>query len=586
MHYSYFKLDTTTFSSVPILKYVVNTTSFQTVRENLNNGFHLGKTIAIVTGETGTGKTLLCHCLISNLSAVRLVTIKANPRHNTIDILTEICDQLEVDYPDKYFDKDLILDLLRDFFISTKGKSDRIVIIIDEAQYIKEELFRHLTFLFCSDVAGRAKHHIILTGTPELIDAIYTFDFVSEIEKNVVRSELVAMSEQDSISYIRRRVAVGGATNRIFTSSAELAIFQQTSGIPRLINILCDHCLRIAYKRSESIVTTKIVKHTIKKTFPPLLSMKEGVLKQKFTQFKDVPSVIFNGTNNKIKKVLRPLQEKFSRKNRYDKEEKNLLKLLDSTENKINKKGIDEQKTNESSGLSSDSETDKLISQNLPRKKTDVINLPQLSIPKDMVVISGGSLQSAYSNAVEDIVVASFLLDLMPVTNRQYNDFIEETNYLPPEHWWDKNFSKELLDHPVVGVSYEDTLQFSEWIGKRLPTAEEWERAARSPDNRKFPWGNNEDLSYYNSIESGLNETSPVDAFPKGASANGCLDLVGNVWEWIDAETKKNDLEEGYAFVFGGSFRHECVVNEAIARTVLLQMNRYAYVGFRCAKDL
>jgi formylglycine-generating enzyme required for sulfatase activity len=177
------------------------------------------------------------------------------------------------------------------------------------------------------------------------------------------------------------------------------------------------------------------------------------------------------------------------------------------------------------------------------------------------------------------------LIDLTPVTNKQYRAFIEATHYSPPDHWWNKNFAKDLFDHPVVGISYEDANQFAKWIGKRLPTAKEWEMAARSPDNRKFPWGNDKESFHFNSIESNLNKTTPVDIHPEGASSKGCLDLVGNVWEWVDVDNEKHDLEKGYAFVLGGSFRHQCITNGAIARTQLLQMNHYAYVGFRCAKD-
>ena len=133
--------------------------------------------------RTGTGKTLLCHCLISNLSTVRLVTIKANPHHTSINVLTEICDQLQVEFPEKCVDEELILKRLRDFFVNSKSKNERIVIIIDEAQYIKEDLFRHLGFLVHSDDPGRAKQHIILAGNPELIDTMQTIGFDSRIRE-------------------------------------------------------------------------------------------------------------------------------------------------------------------------------------------------------------------------------------------------------------------------------------------------------------------------------------------------------------------------------------------------------------------
>ncbi len=593
MYYSYFNLDRTTFSSVPILKFVVKTHSFQTVWTDLQKGFRSGKTIGIVTGETGTGKTLLCHCLIRNLSSTNLlVTIKANPHHTTVDTLTDICDQLQVDYPDKCSDEVLILGRLHDFFVSSKDKNKRIVIIIDEAQYIAEDLFRHLALLVHSDTVEEAKQNIILAGNSELIDSLQTIGFVSEIEKDVVRSELKAMNKQDSIVYIRHRLAVGGIKNRIFTSGAESDIFQHTKGIPRLINLICDYSLRIAHKRSESIITSKIVKRAIKKNFPTLLSIKDGALKQKVTQFKNTPKMIINGASSKFGEVWQPLQKKVVTKNKSLKQkiklEKpiNLIKNVISLKKSSKKKVLKANKTStlppafKDEELSDHNPTGNKVANISPSKQDTYTSSYPTS--EDMVVISKGLLKSAYSD--DEIIVDSFLMDLMPVTNKQYSAFIEATNYSPPDHWWNKKVAKDLFDHPIVGVSYEDANQFAKWMGKRLPTVKEWEMAARCPDNRKFPWGNDKESFHFNSIESNLNKTTPVDIHPEGASSNGCLDLVGNVWEWVD-DSEKLDLEDGYAFVFGGSFRHQCITNGAIARTQLLQMNHYAYVGFRCAKN-
>jgi formylglycine-generating enzyme required for sulfatase activity len=185
-----------------------------------------------------------------------------------------------------------------------------------------------------------------------------------------------------------------------------------------------------------------------------------------------------------------------------------------------------------------------------------------------------------------EIVVDAFLLDTTPVTNKVYARFVEETSHLAPDYWLKKNPSKKLLDHPVVGINYSDACSFAEWCGIRLPTTSEWEAAARGPDNLKFPWGNNWESTRCNTIDSLWKKTTAVDSYPQGASREGCLDLVGNVWEWTDWRNNNTDLESGYAYVFGGSFRHQSTANDVIARSMLLQINDYAYVGFRCSKDL
>jgi formylglycine-generating enzyme required for sulfatase activity len=136
------------------------------------------------------------------------------------------------------------------------------------------------------------------------------------------------------------------------------------------------------------------------------------------------------------------------------------------------------------------------------------------------------------------IHLPNYYLAKTPVTNAQYATFIQETTHNQPHHWANSYPPPGKADHPVIYVSWYDAIAYCQWLSEvtekpyRLPTEAEWEKGARSTDGRIYPWGNQGDVARCNSRESGKNGNTPVDAYPKGASPYGVLDMVGNIWEW------------------------------------------------------
>jgi len=168
----------------------------------------------------------------------------------------------------------------------------------------------------------------------------------------------------------------------------------------------------------------------------------------------------------------------------------------------------------------------------------------------------------------EENIEQPFYIDVYPVTNSQYAEFMkaggysddkywsdegrkwrEKNNITEPLYWRDEKWNKP--DHPVVGVSYYEAGAYANWAGKRLPTEKEWEKASRGTDGRMYPWGNEFDKEKCNINESGINMTSRVDRYPNGISPYGCYDMAGNVWEWTDSWY---DKEEKYKVLRGGSW--------------------------------
>jgi ergothioneine biosynthesis protein EgtB len=156
---------------------------------------------------------------------------------------------------------------------------------------------------------------------------------------------------------------------------------------------------------------------------------------------------------------------------------------------------------------------------------------------------------------VQKIYLDSYQIDTYPVTCKEYQLFIEKGGYHDPNHWSKEGWqwkqenlitqplywiaSDEYSDHPVYGVSWYEAQAYANFIGKRLPSEAEWEKAASwdeaAQNQRLYPWG--EDLPDINRCNYGnqIGQTTPVTHYDLGKSAYGCRDMLGNVWEWTDS---------------------------------------------------
>ncbi|MEW5939530.1 MAG: SUMF1/EgtB/PvdO family nonheme iron enzyme [Chloroflexota bacterium] len=151
------------------------------------------------------------------------------------------------------------------------------------------------------------------------------------------------------------------------------------------------------------------------------------------------------------------------------------------------------------------------------------------------------------------VELSEYSIGKYPITNREYQEFVKDAKYKPPQGWDGDKFPDGKGGHPVVNVSWEDATAYCKWLGEktkkqyRLPTEAEWEKAARrlppfssgegrgEDQSQVYPWGNKFDPKKANTIESGIGDTSEVGQFsPQGDSPFGCADMAGNIWEWCN----------------------------------------------------
>ncbi len=153
---------------------------------------------------------------------------------------------------------------------------------------------------------------------------------------------------------------------------------------------------------------------------------------------------------------------------------------------------------------------------------------------------------------------------------------------MSPEYFTDPRYD----NFPVVFVDWWDAYAYCAWRGGRLPSELEWERAARGVDGRTYPWGDSFDPALCNTVESGLNRTSPVDAYPDGQSPSGALQMSGNVWEWCDDHYFSAEQQQSVARITrGGSFSRGEPRAACAFRNGRAPGDRWCTRGFRIAFD-
>ncbi|MBN2289211.1 MAG: formylglycine-generating enzyme family protein [Candidatus Glassbacteria bacterium] len=194
------------------------------------------------------------------------------------------------------------------------------------------------------------------------------------------------------------------------------------------------------------------------------------------------------------------------------------------------------------------------------------------------------------------VFLDSFYIDRYEVVNRQYKRFLESTGNSPPISWKDGSYPEGEDDYPVVYVSWDNATKYARWIGKRLPTEQEWEKAARGSSGFRWPWGDRFLPNYCNTREAGYGTMMPVGSFLGGANEFGVMDLAGNVWEWVNADLKPYPgyTEDSFYFTSaggrkvmrGGSFMETGDYARGAFRGDGAFDMIYNNVGFRCARDV
>jgi len=217
------------------------------------------------------------------------------------------------------------------------------------------------------------------------------------------------------------------------------------------------------------------------------------------------------------------------------------------------------------------------------------LEMSQGEVPPGMVLVPAGPFlfgeneRSPDEGPQQEISLEAFYIDKLEVTNEQFKKVF-------PSH----AFPTGQEQFPVGGVSWTQAMAYAQAVGKRLPTEQEWEKAARGPKGNEYPWGHDFNAGYCNTQESENRSKVTVGKYQGGLSPYGCLDMAGNVYEWVQNwyeaypgnKLVTKDYGQVYRVLRGGSYTTTKFYSRCARRFFdRMDATRPDY-GFRCAKDV
>jgi general secretion pathway protein A len=264
MYTTYFGLKEKPFSIAPDPRYLYMSELHREALAHLLYGISSDGCFILLTGDVGTGKTTVCRCLMAQLPDNTDVALIVNPRLTVPELLETICDELGIPVGDGGKSVKSYIDRLNDYLLKAHASGRNVALLIDEAQNLSLDLLEQLRLLTNLETDQKKLLKIVLLGQTELRQ-ILNQEGAAQISQRITsRYHLLPLDRENTFAYIHHRLAVGGERQEIFSKTALARIFEFSSGIPRLINVLCDRSLLGAYAEEKYLVSAEIVDRAAK----------------------------------------------------------------------------------------------------------------------------------------------------------------------------------------------------------------------------------------------------------------------------------------------------------------------------------
>lgn len=260
MYTQFYQLETLPFSIAPNPRFLFLTKGYQAVLSELEDAINGEVSLSVLLGEVGTGKTTLSRALLEDLSPEIRTALILNPRLTPAEFIQSILDELQVDYEDIKRSIRGLRAVLTRYIASQKSLGHRILVIVDEAQQLHSGVLEQIESMILEFGSLATPLSFILVGQPEL-DAVLKRPRHQELYELIAHHcALDPMTLRECQGYIAHRLGIAGTQKSVFTPRALGEIHQWSSGIPRLVNLICDRSLLLGYASNRALINSAMVK--------------------------------------------------------------------------------------------------------------------------------------------------------------------------------------------------------------------------------------------------------------------------------------------------------------------------------------
>ena len=258
MYLSHYGLDLKPFDINPDPRFLWLSETHKEALASLRYGIQEDKGFLLLTGDVGSGKTVLINCLTKNIDIKVIVATIPDPGLSLIDFYNILADEFKMGRT--FTQKGDFLIHFKKFLIGAAKTDKKVLLIIDEAQRLDPGLLDEVRVLSNIDLYGQMLICIFLVGQNELREMLLEERNRPFRQRISVHYNIDPLNEKETFSFIEHRLKVAGATRRFFTEDAMREVYTFSNGFPRLINVICDHALMSGYSAGATMIDGRIVK--------------------------------------------------------------------------------------------------------------------------------------------------------------------------------------------------------------------------------------------------------------------------------------------------------------------------------------
>lgn len=266
MYLEHFKINEYPFSLTPNTEFFCELTPHIEALNVLLVSLKSGEGFIKITGEVGTGKTLLCRLLLLKIREDYTTAYIPNPDLNPDSLRLTLAQELGISDPGSVNSNEL-LQLINEKLLSLYEQQKPVILIIDEAQALSDAALEAIRLLTNLETEKSKLVQVVLFGQPELNDKLNKPSLRQLKQRITFSYHLSPMKEQELKAYLFHRLAKAGYTyGNIFTPKACKLLHKATRGLPRLVNVICHKSMMAAYGQGKQLISPKAVKQAIKDT--------------------------------------------------------------------------------------------------------------------------------------------------------------------------------------------------------------------------------------------------------------------------------------------------------------------------------